>query len=298
MTDQYPVRNVSSVEPEWVEQMGSKPKFWFRWPEDAQHAWLFKFSREGTGEDWAEKIAAELASTLQIPAATVELAVFGERRGSISRSFVQRRDGWDLIHGNELLVRDVPGYRREVVFHQSEHTLEHILTVLRPLFTDPSQRRIQFEQLAGYLVLDALIGNTDRHHENWGVLRRTRGDGSVEDRLAPSFDHASSLGRNVPPEERTRRLREGSIGDYALRGKGGIFLTARDRRGANPLELVRRTVPEMREAFQPWLDRLRALSADEIHSIIERVPEAVMDPLAKRFTVAFVDVTRIQLCQL
>jgi len=28
------------------------------------------------------------------------------------------------------------------------------------------------ERLADYLVLDALIGNTDRHHENWGILRK------------------------------------------------------------------------------------------------------------------------------
>ena len=26
------------------------------------------------------------------------------------------------------------------------------------------------EVFAGYLLLDALIGNTDRHHENWAVM--------------------------------------------------------------------------------------------------------------------------------
>ena len=33
-------------------------------------------------------------------------------------------------------------------------------------------RLIPLTMLAGYLVLDALVLNTDRHHENWGVLRR------------------------------------------------------------------------------------------------------------------------------
>ena len=28
-------------------------------------------------------------------------------------------------------------------------------------------------RLAEYVVLDALIGNTDRHHENWGILRES-----------------------------------------------------------------------------------------------------------------------------
>lgn len=41
-----------------------------------------------------------------------------------------------------------------------------------------------------------MIGNVDRHHENWGILRK-RVDGEWYGRLAPTFDHASSLGREL-----------------------------------------------------------------------------------------------------
>lgn len=296
MTSSYTIHSISA-QPEWVEQMGSKPKFWFRRPEDDQ-SWLFKFAREGTGEDWAEKIAAEIAGALEIQAPGVELAEFTGRRGSISRSFVLQREGWNLIHGNELLADYVPGYRRELVFHQSEHTLDNMLTVLRRIFPDPQQSRAQIGHLVGYLTLDALIGNTDRHHENWGVLRRTTTDGSFEARLAPSFDHASSLGRNAPHEERERRLREGSLETYVRRGHGGIYLTTTDQRGANPLELVLQVAPTMLEAFQPWLARVRALSSASIQRMIDAVPETLMDSTAKRFAIAFVEYTRTQLCLL
>src|SRR3989338_6703378 len=104
MTSSYPVHSISA-QPAWIEQMGSKPKFWFRQPDDEQQ-WLFKFSRKGTGEDWAEKISAEIASILHFSAPGFELAVSAGRRGSISRSFVLQREGWDLIHGNELLAAD------------------------------------------------------------------------------------------------------------------------------------------------------------------------------------------------
>ena len=277
--------------------MGSKPKFWFRQPDDKQQ-WLFKFSREGTGEDWAEKIAAEIAGILEISAPGVELAVFDGRRGSISRSFVLQREGWDLIHGNELLAANVSGYQRDLVFRQSQHTLDNILTVLRRIFPDPTQSRAQIEQLAGYLTLDALIGNTDRHHENWGVLRRTRADGSLEDTLAPSFDHASSLGREMLPDERERQLREGRVETYARRGRGGIYVTTAERHGANPLELVLQVAPTMPEAFQPWLARVRALPSASVQSIIGAVPETLMDSTAKRFATAFIEYTRTQLCLL
>jgi hypothetical protein len=298
MPDCYLVHDVSSVQPEWTEQMGSKPKFWFRRSEDGDYRWLFKFAREGTGEDWAEKVAAELAAALQIPAATVELAAFNGRRGSIARLFNLRQEGWDLVHGNELLAGCVPDYRRQLIFRQSQHTWDHIVLVLHRLFADPQPFQRQCEQFAGYLVLDALIGNTDRHHENWGVFRRLGPNDVVEYALAPSFDHASSLGREMSQEERVRRLREGSLGAYVSRGRGAVYLATGDAHGANPLELVRRVVPDMPEAFQPWRARLQALSPGRIQDIIEAVPDAVMDPTAKRFAEAFIEVTRTQLCTL
>jgi serine/threonine protein kinase HipA of HipAB toxin-antitoxin module len=56
--------------------------------------------------------------------------------------------------------------------------------------SDGSEYPSAFAQFTGYLVLDALIGHTDRHEENWGVIEGITG----AKRLAPSFDHASSLG--------------------------------------------------------------------------------------------------------
>jgi hypothetical protein len=40
------------------EVMGTKRKFWFQ--DNELGSCLFKFSRQNTGEDWAEKIAAQL----------------------------------------------------------------------------------------------------------------------------------------------------------------------------------------------------------------------------------------------
>jgi hypothetical protein len=66
--DPYPILELKSDSPEVIEQLGSKPKFWFRIEGDEQ-PWLFKFTRENTGEDWSEKIASEVAKLLGKPAA-------------------------------------------------------------------------------------------------------------------------------------------------------------------------------------------------------------------------------------
>lgn len=72
----YPVLHISIDSPVGHEPMGTKRKFWLL--HDDGRRCLFKYARVNsgitTGEDWAEKIAAELATLISIPAALVELA--------------------------------------------------------------------------------------------------------------------------------------------------------------------------------------------------------------------------------
>src|SRR5260370_26592245 len=103
MPEPFPIRQLLSDSPQVIEQLGSKEKFWFRITGDEQ-PWLFKFTREGTGEDWSEKIASEVAKLLGVPAADVELAQFMGKRGCASRSFVRTKQGFELIHGSEVLT--------------------------------------------------------------------------------------------------------------------------------------------------------------------------------------------------
>ena len=154
-----------------------------------------------SGEHWAEKIAAEVAGVLEIPHAEVELAVCHDLRGSISKSFLKPNE-W-LFHGNEclsdlflimnLVDERFPFYDRKKNYGQTDHNLPMILAAIEQYGWDKSD-------FAEYVVLDAVIGNTDRHHENWAWLQDQ--NAFVIPRLAPSFDHASSLGRELTDTRR------------------------------------------------------------------------------------------------
>ena len=52
------------------------------------------------------------------------------------------------------------------------------------------------EYWAKILLFDCLIGNTDRHHENWGIII----DSTNEKRFAPAFDNGIALGFRELPE--------------------------------------------------------------------------------------------------
>ena len=281
MVDPY---RIVEVKPEWIinqEDMGTKTKFWYRDPDDDVN-WLFKYPRQNTGEHWAEKIAAEVASALGVRHAKVELAQFEGDRGSATESFA--RGGRALCHGNELLEWTIGGYDPKKKFHQSEHTLANIFAGMDYVFENPEDASLAKRTLAEYVVLDALIGNTDRHHENWGLLRRLEGNGLRGILfLAPSFDHATSLGRELLDERRNRFLKENRVGGYAEKGRGAIYWSEEERRGPSPLELVRRAVRTYPGFFRPAVLKTAEIDESVFSQIVERIPPDWMTFSAREF---------------
>jgi len=278
---------IIEVDPEWVlepEAMGSKDKFWYRKPEPDKVDWLFKYPQANTGQHWAEKIAAEVAAKLGIFHAVVELAIFQNVRGSATQSFA--REGRELVHGNQALGGKVLGYDVSATFRHSSHTMANIFLVMddRAILTSEGARRAKLG-MAEYMVLDALIGNTDRHHENWGLLRKRTGDRWTGS-LAPSFDHASSLGRELLDEKRAQFLMENRVGSYSEKGHGGVYWSADEKRGPSPLALVRNAVRVLPEFFEPALEKLQGVERDVLSEIIGRVPADWMTSVARQFTLA------------
>lgn len=279
MPDFYPVFEAL---PEWIfepEDMGAKPKFWYR-SEDSGANWLFKYPRPNTGEHWAEKIAADVAGLLGVDHAEVELATYDGSRGSVTKSF--DKSGLTLFHGNQIMVESDTEYRVDARFGQYQHTLANIWRVLGTQF--PVDRvEAALRQFAEYLTLDALIGNVDRHHENWGVQRSP--DHISEISLAPSFDHASSLGRELIDTRRERLLSENAVGRYSERGRGGIYWIENESRGPSPLELARRAASDYPARFSPALRRLRNWDESALSEIVRRVPTDWMSETARKFAI-------------
>lgn len=124
MGDKFPIITISPEAPEESEAMGTKEKFWFRHEELG--LCLYKKARQNTGEDWSEKIAAELCKLIKLPHAEYELASFNNEKGTISKSFLF--DNSSLITGNEILAQiclDYPGDINDL----SQHTLSNIFSV-------------------------------------------------------------------------------------------------------------------------------------------------------------------------
>jgi len=164
------------------------------------------------------------------------------------------------------------------------HSLKNVATVLAPYgvppgFAGPAEIG-GFGVFAGFMMLDALVANRDRHSENWSVLRSVGpADG---DSLAPSYDHASSLGFNLPDDRRGRLLRDSRMFEAFLRkGDANRFEGGRH----TPLvdhALEALTLAGIR-AKTFWLTRLADLDPTGLSSLAARTE--TMSELARTLAV-------------
>ncbi len=280
-----------------VEQLGSKKKFWTLLKGE-QQPWLFKYARSGTGEHWSEKLGSELARLIGLPSARAELADIDGEPGILVESIVPHV--WDenlkqplrmgeLVHGNEILSGYLPDYDKVKHWGQSEHSFDNIVGALGKS-VPPERLPDVMTRFAGLLVLDALIGNTDRHHENWALLWGFHGD-DVHLELAPSYDHASSLGRELTVAKRSQLLKDGRVGEYIRRGNGAIFGEEQGRHADNPLGLVVWASQRHPDWFSPWLEAVGKLQEPEIVELLDRMPIDFIDALASDFCREFLTYT-------
>ena len=286
--EMYTIVTIPADAPEASEPLGTKDKFWYG------DQFLFKKARGETGEDWSEKVCAELADRLGVPHAEYELADWqtndGSVRGVTSRNFCPT--GATLILGNELLAEVDPDYAEGTVskFRVPAHTLGRIAATLRnrspnlPLgWTLPPFARTALDVFVGYLLLDAVVGNGDRHHENWGVIRMANG----ETHLAPTFDHASSLGRNLLDEERSRRLQTKDAGftieAFARRARSALYRSELDRKPLLILEAFQEAARLAPAAALGWMDVLAGITDAEVAILVDDVPPKRISDIAAEF---------------
>jgi hypothetical protein len=277
------------------EQMGSKEKFWLDAPDGT--VWLFKLLRTDRagnvyGDDWAEVVGAAMASLLGIPTAQVRFAFRGDSRG-IASLRMHDTDVEDLVHGNEMLAGVDSGYDKAKRRENPEYSVARVRDSLRgvglpPGWTGPLDFD-GFDVWAGYLVLDAWIANQDRHHENWGTLVN-RTDGMRV--LAPSFDHGSSLGFNVFPDQAAALVAQPDrLQAWVRRARSGHFA---GRPGL--AELAREAMAAAGPTAQAyWLEQLRPIHRGSWRSVIDEVPAERMSEASRTFTCQVLETNRRRL---
>lgn len=284
MTKEYPVYAIDPHNWEQMEALGTKEKFWITHQGKLS---LIKFGRANTGENWAEKIACELCSLLKIPHAHYELITYRNKQGTISPSILEEGDV--LIHGHELLNKSQGNNGETKTYLQKEHTFSRMMAAILVFIDyDLKLNKIKdhkegWHMMAGYLMLDAWIGNTDRHSMNWGIIKNKNNTY----RLAPTFDHASCLGRELSDIKRSGILNpkdnRQTLSAYADKARSALTNIQSDVKAMPTLDAfikISRFVPASAQYWQRQLEQITEL---QINSILQSIPDNFISNEARKF---------------
>lgn len=176
---------------------------------------IFKFPKiksDGsiTGEYWAEKLASELGKILGIKCAKVEMGICHNRVGSMSYNFLD--ENCVLDEGIAFITREYPNYDPDKLYDETSDTLYniHMVSKVVPEYLD---------NILKMCIFDGLIGNSDRHHSNWGIVHQEILGFSDEPpfkiieqnnhQFAPLYDNGSSLCCFVDENETCSILNDG-----------------------------------------------------------------------------------------
>lgn len=322
-TSEFRVLNIREFKLLRLESMGTKAKGWYikealpisgqLFPEISPYMFLWKTPQGQTGEHWAEKVAFELACLVGIRAASVEFGVDGSESGVLSRSFVDRKNSraahkaksyqefqsGELTHGNQLLGTHL-GAAFDLKLRtrkQKNYTLQNIRGAIESLDKN------LWPNLRDYLIFDCWIGNLDRHHENWGVIRFSETkQGNVKARyiLAPSYDHGPAFASGDSPERRGRFM-AGDLRDFYRRARCLIHRSDGERSTFPDLikailDDARGHADEMR-AIRDLVERIAGVAMSQACSIVSRIPSRFMGDGDKEFCVRYLEVSREMLLE-
>lgn len=294
--------NITKIElhqNENIEQLGTKKKFWIKNNSDNLLK-LFKIGRLNTGENWTEVVVSEICTLLNIPHAEYMFAKWENEEGTITPSFVPKDHR--LIHGNELLVEtghyDKENYKN---YKTREYKLKLILKIMKdkklkvPINYKSDVVKTPIDAFIGYIMLDCLISNQDRHHENWGWI-------SSPDKklyLSPSYDHASGLGCRVSDEDKQKRLNSADKGfkveSFVKKAKTPFY--HQDKR-LTTIEAFKLCGDYNKQIAINWLKKLEGLDIKEIERYFDSIPKHLIKNISIEFALKILEENKKRLIAL
>lgn len=146
---------------------GTRDKKVYLNPEDGE-LYYFKQSfkkgnRDYTHEFWSEIIASEIGAFLGFTILPYHIAIRNDVVSCISKAMNSNTE--ELMEGGKYLQAFDPTFNPEETKLRGMYNLDLIVKALE-FFKKENHLRELFE----IFVFDALIGNSDRHQENWAII--------------------------------------------------------------------------------------------------------------------------------
>lgn len=162
-------------------------------------------------EFWTEVVASVIGEELGFKTLSYKPAILDGIAGCLSKSMTQS-DNAELIHGQQYLIRIFPEFELK---KGTDHTFE----LIEKFFNSDPRVIPLMDEFIEMLVFDAIIGNRDRHQQNWAIIREIKvlkskkklaifferknklPEFKLEIKFSPLFDNGNCLAYNIIEED-------------------------------------------------------------------------------------------------
>lgn len=262
-----------------------------------------KPGRDYTPENWSEVIAYELGNYFGFDVLEYNLAAYRGKVGCISKNMVRSSANELLVEGHSILSRYDDSYDPGDKNTYNMYTFDFVKNSIVAY-----GMKNYVADFIKILVFDAIIGNSDRHQSNWGIIqasvkkeerknRLTRFIPFVQDvkmkveteyRPAPIYDSGCCLGREHDEGKLLQMLEsDEAIDKYVRKGTAELRI-ARDKKKCRHDELlsfIKNTDHgEWRDVIETEISRVVTIyKEDEIRQLIYNTDEGLPDEYKERY---------------
>ena len=224
----------------------------------------------------SEKIACEIAKVIGYRCADIDLAKDQDRELCVLNYSFLKPDESLIEFASEASISQNGSDRKE------KYTIQGIKRIL-----DTVDEKL-YSEFIGLQVFDALIGESDRHEENWGYIRTNERSDII---LAPFYDNGDSLMHNINDiqiEEYTNN--EASFLKYINKSKTKIL----DNNGhkIKHFQLIDYLITENPPFLKEELQRTKILTNDIIKGIIYEIPDEYLPQSHKEILQRYISIRR------
>lgn len=247
------------------------------------HRYLYKhaFGRH-PDQFWAEIIAYQVGCLLDVPVPPAFVAYDKDNNscGALIEWFLNYPDHPEerFVPGGDIMMSLMPGYDRKKGQQHNFAMVELYLNFLE------KNRKVEMPDWRIYwcdmLLFDALIGNTDRHQDNWGLLWLTS---NTKVRIAPVFDNGTSMGYEILERKMDDFYKPDRMRSYINKGRHHIRHQLHDEFAAQHIELLELLVKKYPTFADRIKNKLNAFDMASLKAIIANCTKfKILIPLTEK----------------
>lgn len=232
---------------------------------------MFKYERDDydCSEACSEKLAYEIAKVLGYDCAKIELAVDNDNQIGVLNYYFSDSD--------ESHTDIVAYLNKNIKERNNYYTISNIKNVLDSINTS------LFKGFIKIMLFDALIGEQDRHEENWGITEK-----KGKSFISPLYDNGDSLLREFKNPVNARKYYDGIKDFNAYINRSQTLIYKEDKKNKyKHFELIKYLYDNFPQDILPEINNLTKLTDEIIEELVDKIPNELLTDEHKKYIITY-----------